>query len=493
MRVTSKEKGITCLIIIFVLTSIAFSQDMGVPDTIRIAQAIGDIEGEESYPFPVSVSVFNDNDLGLITIPLKIDGFSGWARFDSVSYIGSRLADVSVMDLRDVYSVGTDSMTMDSLLLSFEIASGNPLPIGDGKICDLWFRPIYGGDILIDSMTVAPYGSLLFDPEAGSEFIPQFQSGSIYIECDYIIGNIRPDGIDPILGFLKGYLGCFSFDWGDPWHADVNCDRLTDVRDVYIFYDYYFNESTTLCECGSLTPSYYNDPGIPDTVWIENETMFIGVPDTIDVGIINDEHLKGFAFALEWDGTAILGYGKHYWAAERLQNLQASLFSYQCRNYDQINPDTMHISESCGYFFNGIPPGSEAIIQFEVLPLTLGTVSFRLVNYVTDYDYMLTRGGQSMLVTEDYAGILPILIGGNITVLPRPCGDASGDGSTNVSDAVYIINYVFVGGNPPDPIELADVNCDGTVNVSDAVWIINFVFVGGNDPCDSDGDGEPDC
>lgn len=73
------------------------------------------------------------------------------------------------------------------------------------------------------------------------------------------------------------------------------------------------------------------------------------------------------------------------------------------------------------------------------------------------------------------------------------CGDANGDQSVNVSDAVYIINYVFVSGTPPDPLLIADVNCDGSVNVSDAVYIINFVFVDGNDPCDTSGDGIPDC
>jgi len=73
------------------------------------------------------------------------------------------------------------------------------------------------------------------------------------------------------------------------------------------------------------------------------------------------------------------------------------------------------------------------------------------------------------------------------------CGDANNDGAVNVSDAVWIINYVFVGGAPPDPFEAGEANCDGAVNVSDAVWIINYVFVGGNDPCDTDGDSEPDC
>jgi hypothetical protein len=73
------------------------------------------------------------------------------------------------------------------------------------------------------------------------------------------------------------------------------------------------------------------------------------------------------------------------------------------------------------------------------------------------------------------------------------CGDANSDGEVNVSDAVYIINYVFTGGNPPNPMQAGDANCDATVNVSDAVFIINYVFTGGNVPCDTDGDGNPDC
>jgi hypothetical protein len=73
------------------------------------------------------------------------------------------------------------------------------------------------------------------------------------------------------------------------------------------------------------------------------------------------------------------------------------------------------------------------------------------------------------------------------------CGDANYDSEINVSDAVYIINYVFTGGAVPYPYKSGDANCDDTVNISDAVWIINYIFVGGNDPCDTDGNGLPDC
>jgi len=76
---------------------------------------------------------------------------------------------------------------------------------------------------------------------------------------------------------------------------------------------------------------------------------------------------------------------------------------------------------------------------------------------------------------------------------PAFCGDANSDATVDVSDAVWIINYVFVGGDPPDPMESGDANCDSSVDVSDAVWIINYVFVGGHEPCDINGDDIPDC
>ncbi len=63
-------------------------------------------------------------------------------------------------------------------------------------------------------------------------------------------------------------------------------------------------------------------------------------------------------------------------------------------------------------------------------------------------------------------------------------GDVNGDGGLNVSDAVYLMNYIFTGGQPPQPyLSNGNVNCDGTVNVSDAVYIINYVFTGGPPPC----------
>ena len=64
------------------------------------------------------------------------------------------------------------------------------------------------------------------------------------------------------------------------------------------------------------------------------------------------------------------------------------------------------------------------------------------------------------------------------------CGDANGDMANNLSDAVFLVNYVFKGGPAPSPSCMGDTNTDGAINLADAVFMINYVFKGGPAPSD---------
>jgi hypothetical protein len=79
-------------------------------------------------------------------------------------------------------------------------------------------------------------------------------------------------------------------------------------------------------------------------------------------------------------------------------------------------------------------------------------------------------------------GALEDTVTTTIDVVSYLCGDANADKKVNVSDAVYIINYIFTGGPPPSPLMAADANGSGGVNVSDAVYLINYIFIGGDPP-----------
>ena len=62
-------------------------------------------------------------------------------------------------------------------------------------------------------------------------------------------------------------------------------------------------------------------------------------------------------------------------------------------------------------------------------------------------------------------------------------GDADGSGTIDVSDAVYLISYIFAGGPAPNPLNCGDADCSGTVDISDAVYLIAYIFAGGPAPC----------
>jgi hypothetical protein len=63
------------------------------------------------------------------------------------------------------------------------------------------------------------------------------------------------------------------------------------------------------------------------------------------------------------------------------------------------------------------------------------------------------------------------------------CGDANSDGAVDISDAVYLIAYIFSGGPAPSPLLAGDANCDGAIDISDAVYLIAYIFSGGPAPC----------
>ncbi|MCK4858381.1 MAG: dockerin type I repeat-containing protein, partial [candidate division Zixibacteria bacterium] len=73
------------------------------------------------------------------------------------------------------------------------------------------------------------------------------------------------------------------------------------------------------------------------------------------------------------------------------------------------------------------------------------------------------------------------------------CGDADTNGMVNIADVVYLINYIFGDGPPPQPLEFGDADCSGLVNIADVVYLIAHIFGGGSAPGDPDNDGIPEC
>ncbi len=62
-------------------------------------------------------------------------------------------------------------------------------------------------------------------------------------------------------------------------------------------------------------------------------------------------------------------------------------------------------------------------------------------------------------------------------------GDANDDGSVQISDAVFLLSYLFIPGSDDPPcFSAADPNDDGSVQISDAVYLLSYLFVPSSPP-----------
>jgi hypothetical protein len=111
---------------------------------------------------------------------------------------------------------------------------------------------------------------------------------------------------------------------------------------------------------------------------------------------------------------------------------------------------------------------------------TVGTISGTPTYKSTFYFTIAVRDGSIPAKVDTVAMTMVI------TDPPPPtyvCGDANADAAVDISDAVYLIAYIFSGGAAPNPLIAGDANCDLAVDIADVVYLISYIFSGGAAPC----------
>ncbi|MGB2805049.1 MAG: dockerin type I repeat-containing protein [Candidatus Zixiibacteriota bacterium] len=71
---------------------------------------------------------------------------------------------------------------------------------------------------------------------------------------------------------------------------------------------------------------------------------------------------------------------------------------------------------------------------------------------------------------------------GTFSVIACSPGDANGDYVVDLADLVFLINYLFRLGEPPDPLANGDPNADCVVNLADLVYLVNYLYRNGDPP-----------
>ena len=77
--------------------------------------------------------------------------------------------------------------------------------------------------------------------------------------------------------------------------------------------------------------------------------------------------------------------------------------------------------------------------------------------------------------------------------LPQGCclipGEANNDCEINISDAYFLVQYIFRDGSSPSCCDRADADGGGETNIGDVLFMVNYIFQNGAAPrCPSPGE-----
>lgn len=139
-------------------------------------------------------------------------------------------------------------------------------------------------------------------------------------------------------------------------------------------------------------------------------------------------------------------------------------FCYQCLS-----------NASHDIFDKTLPPGEgpllllKFVVSNDAPPNTLLPITFLTEDSLGHYNAYADTLAPVRL-------ILPAVVSTGIyTGSPQP-GDVYTDGRKDIVDIVYLVNYLFKGFLPPNPISLGDMNSDGKIDLEDVILLGNEVF-----------------
>lgn len=199
--------------VILSFTSI-LAQDSGTKDKVTIQAA----QLTVGLSLPVPLAITNDQPIQVYNFGLVTESLSGFARFDSVRYVG-RMSNLDVCNLKYGGLVDIDGTSPDTMVTSGFLAGPTKLPLspGEGAVIELYFTGLTEGSMTINKAFLPPAGQFVMFPHRGDftevMFEPDFEGATI---------EIRPAS--------AGVCG----------NIDSSVDGIVDISDLTVLIDYLF-------------------------------------------------------------------------------------------------------------------------------------------------------------------------------------------------------------------------------------------------------------
>ncbi len=407
--------------------------------------------------------------------------------------------ETNALDAIEMTSDGTRSEGLD--IFTWAIANSSPQVIaGVGAFLPAEFIPAGDGPVanfILDVNQSLPFGCLLpltffdevgfgarrnaiTDPEATTEFNPDFNNGSILIPLDTVgvffdPGDVNVNGLayeiaDAVLMSIQLSEGIESYmdEAQQARNSDVNVDLLPwTIADLVLIMD---------VVNGTLPPppeepvtEVIHLPG--DSIWFD---AYEGTPvDTLEIPIYaaNSIPAGGLSFKLSY----------------QLHELELVSYSLDGTRMPPEWSTVSAVERSDGLmFFATTEFGTSP--QYHMMPADDGlivTLKFAVLNPTSNYfdvhfERLQHHGQVNGYGTFDWGW--PYWHFASLQNVDRAMyfsfiyGDADGSGAIDIDDVVYLIQYIFNSGPPPPVYDAGDFNRDFFIDIDDVTALLDFIF-----------------
>jgi hypothetical protein len=251
-------------------------------------------------------------------------------------------------------------------------------------------------------------------------------------------------------------------------------------------------------------PTYvYNVPGIYDVSLIVDDTSSIGLgeehlrnyiwvtADTVDIADVvtaagaqvvlpvymhNSVQIKEIQFSFYMENTLGVTFDSVSTVGLRTEYFESIVNNSLVTNkkYGFL----MKTDDPTGGGSNYMQPDTGAILNlyFNVPPSAPGGAVMAIDS--------ISASGKRPRYEALWGELVPVFYAGSIEIQSCARGDVDcSGGGINIADLVYLVDFMFTGGPPPDPYQVGNIDGTGVfIDIADLVYLVDYMFNGGPPP-----------
>lgn len=360
-------------------------------------------------------------------------------------------------------------------------------------------RGVYEPYNLRNELTVAGKATLLEVPSGNCVSPP--------IENRFLRGDINVDGrvslsdasmLRRLLSGTQGVLDCFDA-------ADTNDDGKLNASDAISFLIAMFlsvppvpplaapfplaGDDPTADRVGCLSYNPVPPQETDDVVRVGEVEAAPGQEVLIPIYLTSSQPVEAFQLVISWEPRYFTSLRKEFsgtiWEQFYEDHQPHGLAVLRGDQRGFILVAVMGSLEEDGY---EVPPGSEVLVMYmratispDAEPGTI--ISLDLTNGPGEEGVLPPYNLRNELTvqgTAKFLSVLPRRISGKIAIIDDITffirGDANADRRVDVSDAVFTIGHLFLGGEAPRCPDAEDADDNGRLELTDAVVILGQLF-----------------